>query len=303
MARRIVRWAAWGAGVVAVALLLAIYWLFYDGGPRAPGRYRLDLAAIRTEAARMPGPLASRLEYEVTSRTPVPAIAMTSGSSWDEIELVRVAHRVLFPDRTVMIDAGDEEGAARRYGATSYDRAARARILRALGEASAIVVTHEHGDHLGGALAGPEVGRVARRLVLTTEQAGSAAAPPWPAGVPRPSPIAYGSVRAVAPGVVLIKAPGHTPGSQMIWVRRADGREFLFLGDVASMEDNIRLGRQRSRYVTSWMQRADRSAVVDQIAAVATAARADSALVLVPGHDQTALADLERRGLLRRGFR
>lgn len=303
MARRIGRWAAWGAGVVTIVLLLATYWLFYDGGPRAPGRYRLDLAAIRAEAARMRGPAPSRLEFEVTSRTPVPAIAMTSGTSWGEVELVRVAHRIVYPDRTVMIDTGDEEAAARRYGATSYDRAARTHILRALAQASAIVVTHEHGDHLGGALVGPQVERVARRLVLTAEQVGSADAPPWPAGVPRPAPIAYRSIRAIAPGVVLVKAPGHTPGSQMVYVRREDGREFLFLGDVASMGDNVRLGRQRSRYVTSWMQRADRAAVADQVAAIAAVAREVPALVLVPGHDRAALADLERRGLLRRGFR
>ena len=41
------------------------------------------------------------------------------------------------------------------------------------------------------------------------------------------------SYRSHAPGIVLIKAPGHTPGHQMVYVRLDSGREYLFIGDVA----------------------------------------------------------------------
>jgi glyoxylase-like metal-dependent hydrolase (beta-lactamase superfamily II) len=33
-----------------------------------------------------------------------------------------------------------------------------------------------------------------------------------------------------APGVVLIKAAGHTPGSQMVHVRLASGKEVMLVG-------------------------------------------------------------------------
>ena len=104
-------------------------------------------------------------------------------------------------------------------------------------------------------------------------------------------------------GVVLIKAPGHTPGSQMIYVHQADGREFLFMGDVASMLDNVRLQQQRSRYVTSRISGDDRAAVAAQLQAIAQTSRENPALILVPGHDAATIERLTQRGLLVRGFR
>ena len=37
----------------------------------------------------------------------------------------------------------------------------------------------------------------------------------------------------------VLKWLGYTPGSQMVYVKRADGREILFLGDVAWQMSNI----------------------------------------------------------------
>jgi glyoxylase-like metal-dependent hydrolase (beta-lactamase superfamily II) len=56
--------------------------------------------------------------------------------------------------------------------------------------------------------------------------------------------------QTIVPRVVLIKAPGHTPGSQMVYVKRADGQEILFLGDVAWQMRNIEEVRERARLVT-----------------------------------------------------
>ena len=44
--------------------------------------------------------------------------------------------------------------------------------------------------------------------------------------------IDYESYLPVAPEIVLIKAPGHTPGHQMVYVRLASKRDYLFIGDV-----------------------------------------------------------------------
>ena len=44
--------------------------------------------------------------------------------------------------------------------------------------------------------------------------------------------IDYDRLYAVAPGVVLVSAPGHSPGSQLVYVRLADYREVLLVGDL-----------------------------------------------------------------------
>jgi glyoxylase-like metal-dependent hydrolase (beta-lactamase superfamily II) len=115
--------------------------------------------------------------------------------------------------------------------------------------------------------------------------------------------LVYAGLHAIAPGVVLIKAPGHTPGSQMIFVRLASGREYLFMGDVASLADNVLLQHQRSRYVTRFISGDDRAAVAAQLRAIDDLHRQAPAMVLVPGHDGPTIAALIGQGALTAGFR
>lgn len=303
MRRTLWRGLAVGLSVLFIALLGSVYWLFYDNGPAATSAYQLDMAAVRREAMSLAGPLPSRVQVEIVSHKSVPHIAMTAGTDWGKVDLVRTSYRVVYPSGSVIIDTAHDEADARRWSFDRFDKRAYARVLEALDRASAIVVTHEHGDHLGGALESPRVAALVPRLLLTGEQLTSPQAPPWPARVPKPKSFAYDQVRAVMPGVVLIKAPGHTPGSQLIYVRRADGREFLFMGDVASMADNVSLLRQRSRYVTRVLGDSKRAPVADELLAIRDAVQRNPALILVPGHDAAAINVLIRRGLLELGFR
>ena len=305
--RRWVRGGSIALFIVAMGLAVAIYWLFYDNRLPANGRFPLDLTALRAAA----GPVASgpqRIEIEQLSHNDAPRIAMVAGTDWQTIGLVRASYRLVWPRRAIIVDTANSFALARRFGARRYDAAGWARVLRAMDQSDMIVVTHEHADHIGGLMGAPDAARLLSKARLTPEQvdSGDQSAPyRWPTAVrAQYHPLVYRGIHAVAPGVVLIRAPGHTPGSQMVYVRRADGHEFLFAGDAASMLDNVRLQRIRSRYVTSYLgsHADDRRAVMLQTMAMHALAVNDPALTIIPGHDGATFQTLIRRGLLVRGF-
>jgi glyoxylase-like metal-dependent hydrolase (beta-lactamase superfamily II) len=116
-------------------------------------------------------------------------------------------------------------------------------------------------------------------------------------------PVSFDKYLAVAPGVVLIRAAGHTPGSQIIYVRRTDGREYLFIGDVAWHKRNIDLVRERARLVTWWFLREDRDAVMLQLAELNRLQRDEPDMLIMPGHDPAVLAGAIEAGHLSKEFK
>jgi glyoxylase-like metal-dependent hydrolase (beta-lactamase superfamily II) len=55
---------------------------------------------------------------------------------------------------------------------------------------------------------------------------------------------------ALAPGVVLIQAPGHSPGSQFVYVQLANGQEILLIGDLVWMMAGLENNHQKPQGVS-----------------------------------------------------
>lgn len=289
-----------------MGVALAVWWLFYDARPPDSGDFPLDIAALRAESGRLGGAGPSRIEVETVYRSQVPRIAMVTGTDWGDLALVRTSYRLVFADRSIILDTANDAATARQdKWLTSYDEGAWQRMQAGLSNASMILVTHEHCDHIGGLLQSPAWQGLLPKAVLNEEQFRNVPhCTVWPKGSRAGfRPIAYRGIHAVAPGVVLIRAPGHTRGSQMVYVRRADGHEFLFMGDTASLLDNVRLLRPRSRYVMlTGGHEDDRSAIFRQTIAIRRLMDSAQRLTLVPGHDAAAIRSLEQQGLLASGF-
>lgn len=116
------------------------------------------------------------------------------------------------------------------------------------------------------------------------------------------TPLIYEKHHVLAPGVVLIKSPGHTPGSQMVFVQLKNGAEYLFLGDVAWKMANVDLVRERPRAVTQFFLQEDRTAVALQLAAIKALKDANPSVHVVPGHDRSVLDAALTEGWLVKGF-
>ena len=108
---------------------------------------------------------------------------------------------------------------------------------------------------------------------------------------------------AVAPGVVVIPAPSsHTPGSQLIYVRLANGRELLFAGDNSSFAQNWQELRGRSRLVETWFAPENRAEVFAWLKTIRALKAQAPSLVVVPGHDWEWLENPENLTGVRIGF-
>jgi len=294
-----------GVGVLCAILAIAYYWLFVESHVPQSARFELDLTEIRRLADAVAGEKPLKIEVEEVARLDAPATAVVAGDGWKSVALPIYSYRVVFPSSSLIIDTALSEELATGMGA-AFDAAAFSRMHAAMAEAEAIVVTHEHPDHIGGLTAHRELGAILYNTALTREQLSDpqrSGPARFPAGaLDHYEPLAYERLHALAPGVVLIKSPGHSPGSQMVFVQLADGVEYLFIGDVAWHARNIELRRERARFVTWLMLKEDRNAVFGQLAALHELQQREPQILIVPGHDEDVIARLVKSGALSQGF-
>lgn len=268
------------------------WWLLLDTSQVGAEDKRIDLSELRALADAQPGQKPTRVNMELAAWRLVPGDIMAAGSGLKRRMVAALAFRLEVPGNgPVMIDSGTTRAIAREMGFDRFDAQAQSRIDSDLRSASLILLTHEHPDHAGGlalAARAPDGASLMQRVVMNREQVpGSAAttASHWPHGTV-PGMVLNGSgAQAVAPGVVVLPSPGHTPGSQMVYVRLASGAEYLFAGDTASMAVNWIEQRPRSRLLTEWLAPEDRKATVGWLRAIAEAKRRAPGLHIVPGHD------------------
>lgn len=209
-----------------------------------------NLNDIRRVAAMIPGPRPLRvnmLKFAESHRTKNFSV---QGAPTEPSVQARTVFQVVYGDGTVMIDAGMDQQVHNFFGrgvVEPYFPNAAKEVERALREAKSIVVTHEHGDHVAGVIRGASVEQLAPKTILTRAQVDTLLNKPQmpeikltPAMAARYNIVDYDKYMPYGPGLVLIKSPGHTPGSQMVYVVLASGREYLFIGDVTWHMDGVR---------------------------------------------------------------
>jgi glyoxylase-like metal-dependent hydrolase (beta-lactamase superfamily II) len=301
-------------GVAILGLIVvaggAYWYLVADGAVPETSDYKADIAAWRALVAGDTATLPNEIRVEVVGRDKVPFAATQAGGAFEPYVMARTAFQLNGPSGGVVIDSGmDKEiAAATQRDEAVYDEAAYARVIAAMGNAIRVAVTHEHPDHIGGVARFPVPERLAERLTLTSKQFEGLRL--FATGGVVPPEIANADIRGldaaerIAPGVVMIPAEGHTPGNVMFYAKLADGREALFLGDVAWTLTNVSKPALRPRLVQDYFMKPpeDRALLAAQIRALHELAKAEPALVLIPSHDDGHLQKLITDGVVKEQF-
>jgi glyoxylase-like metal-dependent hydrolase (beta-lactamase superfamily II) len=271
---------------------------------RSAPEWTASLTDIRSIAALVPGRRAMRINVVKFAESRRTKNFSVKGAAAEPSVQARTAFQLVYPDGTVMVDAGMDRQVHTFFGRgveEPYDAAAAARVERALMAARLIVVTHEHGDHVAGVIHTPLAGELAPKTLLTRQQLQTLlTAPQMPEirlteeTARRYVVVDYEKYFPLAPGVALIRGPGHTPGSQMVYVALESGQEYLLIGDVAWHADSIRLIAGKD---APWITE-DQNAIMDQLGWLNRLSGAEPNLVIVPSHDDDVRRALVRRGIL-----
>jgi glyoxylase-like metal-dependent hydrolase (beta-lactamase superfamily II) len=270
--------------------------------------WTVGLDQIRQVASMIPGRRALRINVLKFAESRRSKKFSVQGAPDEPSVQARTVFQLVFADGTVMIDSGMDEQVHRFFGrgvVEPYYPDAAKQVERALRSARAIIITHEHGDHVAGVIRTPFVTELAPKTLLTRAQVQVLETDPQmpeikitPEMAGRYNVIDYDKYLPFGAGMALIKAPGHTPGSQMVYVALESGREYLFIGDTAWHMDGVRLVKGKA---APWIQEDD-GAILAQLKWLNELYRTEKNLFIVASHDEEERKELISKGILGDGL-
>ncbi|MFP6828991.1 MAG: MBL fold metallo-hydrolase [Gammaproteobacteria bacterium] len=300
-----------GVGLLAVIVAAGLQHSFAantdDLIPRESEPYPANLLQrVRQAATTVPGELADAINFVKVAESHRTYAAVIEDGSEDPFISARSAFQIVYPDGSIMLDSGMDETVHRFYGfgrVEPYWPDVNDTVQAALRRAQLIIITHEHGDHVAGVLRSDYRDELAPKTILTKDQVRTLSlAPQLPEITLTPAQardyivVDYELILPVAPGIVLIKSPGHTHGHQMVYVQLAGGQEFLFIGDIGWSLDNIIELKLRPAATIARVKE-DPQALMHQMTWIKQVMDADG-LIVVPSHDDRLLTRYAEEGLL-----
>jgi len=266
-------------------------------------RFKPKIEHLRFLARRVAGALPTALNVVKVAESIRTRNLAIEGEPATRHVMARTAYQVVYPEGTVFIDSGLDYETHLTFGGPDdpYFADVQENLQQSLLQASLVVITHYHGDHVGGVLRSAEFDRLAARTVVSSETARLLVESPHKPTLAttaeqtgRFTIVDYRETLPVAPGVVLIKAPGHTPDSQMVFITLADGREFLHGVDSAWHMDNIRLLRQKA---APWVTE-DRDAISKHLLWLKEVHEHEPQTTVLVSHDDDLFHELTGSGIL-----
>jgi glyoxylase-like metal-dependent hydrolase (beta-lactamase superfamily II) len=254
--------------------------------------FAADLGEIRRLARLLPGPLPTAVNVSRVAASIRPNKFVIEGGDDTPITMPRTAFQAVYPDCTVMIDSGLDRETHDSFSTPDkrepYFPEGFAKLQQALDAARMIVLTHFHADHVAG------VTRAANFDALAAKTFVSVATAQCLLNTPHRPHLAmtaeqvnqlnifdYGQYYPVAPGIVLMKAPGHSADHQMVYIALQSGAEILHSVDVGWVLENI---AQIKGKAAPWVKE-DVPAVIGQLCWLNNVLRKEKNVTLLVTHD------------------
>jgi glyoxylase-like metal-dependent hydrolase (beta-lactamase superfamily II) len=273
-------------------------------GRRKTEDFHPDLATIRAMSAVLPGALPLAVNGVRVAASIRPRKFVIEGGDDTPVTMPRTAFQIVYPDCSVMIDSGLDEATHASFSPDKpepYFAEQFAKLQRALAKARLIVLTHHHADHVAGVLCAPNFSELAGKTIITMGVADCMINTPHrphlklaPQALERFIVLDYPQYYPVAPGVVLIQSPGHSPDSQMVFIRLQSGREILHSVDSAWIMDNILEVKGKA---APWVKE-DVPAVLAQLRWLKAVGESEKNVAILVTHDDELFDRLTRNGTI-----
>jgi len=284
-----------------------LYWQMLDGATPEDADYQFPISQMRALIDASNAPLPQAVNVEIISFDEAPLVAAHAGFNFQPFALANSSYQVKGAAGDIVIDAAVDDaifaewkvGKDAKFHAEAYSR-----MIDAMSAADAVLVTHEHYDHVIGVARHPDPAAMTTKLLLRSEHIDVLAgfsedgvlAPAYAAL----QPADLDAPRLIAPGVVSAPAPGHSPGALIFLVRTESGQEYLIIGDIVWAMKNVEKAWGRPR-VLQWLffkGGEDRAQVQRQVRALHDLSKREPSLILLPAHDHAYLKNLLARGEL-----
>jgi glyoxylase-like metal-dependent hydrolase (beta-lactamase superfamily II) len=273
------------------------------GGGKAAD-FHPDLAAIRALSAVLPGPLPLAVNGVRVAASIRPRKLVIEGGDDTPVTMPRSAFQIVYPDCSVMIDSGLDKATHDSFSPDKpepYYADEFATLQRALDQARLIVLTHHHADHVAGVVSAANFPALAVKTIISMDVADCLMNTPHrphlklsQAAIAKFIVVDYPHYYPVAPGVVLIRAPGHSTDSQMVFIRLQSGREILHSVDSAWIMDNILEVRGKA---APWVKE-DVPAVMAQLRWLKAAHETEKNITILVTHDNGLFERLTNSGAI-----
>ncbi len=175
-----------------------------------------------------------------------------------------------------------------------------------------ILVGHGHWDHTEGLVLSRHAEELIAKTIFTREQVEHLGTTygGWDEAsvglIPDDNVLPDEPYKKIAPGVVMIHAPGHTPGHYMLFIELGNGEEFLVVGDTVHNMKNVEEGVARSRLLSKASEE-DAEAVLAQVSELirlntGVAFDGSEDVHLMVTHDPKCMEALTSEGVIQKGF-
>ncbi|MCT2399371.1 hypothetical protein [Novosphingobium mangrovi (ex Huang et al. 2023)] len=212
MTRRLNYWLL----ALLVVVGVPFYWYLIDPGHGQTQAKPVTMAQLRELAGSIEGPLPTKVRVELIGYRSVMRDRLVAGWGLRPTPYAIHSYQLIVPgEKPIVIDAGTSPEVARDLDVENFSSSAQKRVNRALADAGHVVILQDGPLRNGGRVEGQD-------------------------GADRSQQPTASAPHALAPGVVVIPADGLGPDAKMVYVRLGNGREFLFAGPAALVDESLR---------------------------------------------------------------